>query len=106
MGSTFTRGPAARMPLCDVVPAKAGTHTPCTLDKLRRMGPGALAGTTRNVSAQPRTVLAGQSMAAQVRPPSSETKISALSPGGKSAKRSRTHNGCHDHLTPRHRPYP
>ena len=30
-----------------VVPAKAGTHTPCPLDWLRRMGPGSSAGTTK-----------------------------------------------------------
>src|ERR1700676_4467008 len=35
-----------RRPLHVVVPAKAGTHTPCPLDWLRRMGPGATAGTT------------------------------------------------------------
>ena len=29
-----------------VVPAEAGTHTPCPLDRLRRMGPGSTAGTT------------------------------------------------------------
>src|ERR1700692_4010637 len=29
-----------------VVPAKAGTHTPCPLHGLRAMGPGASAGTT------------------------------------------------------------
>src|SRR6266567_3786464 len=27
----------------EVVPAKAGTHTPCPLDRLRRMGPGSAA---------------------------------------------------------------
>ena len=31
----------------DVVPAKAGTHTLCPLDGLRRMGPGSTAGTTQ-----------------------------------------------------------
>ena len=30
-----------------VVPAKAGTHTPCPFDQLRRMGPGSSAGTNR-----------------------------------------------------------
>ena len=33
----------------DVVPAKAGTHTLCPLDRLRRMGPGSAAGTTPSV---------------------------------------------------------
>jgi hypothetical protein len=30
-----------------VVPVKAGTHTPCPLDWLRRMGPGSLSAFTR-----------------------------------------------------------
>jgi hypothetical protein len=41
------------MPLHDVVPAKAGTHTPCPLDWLRSMGPGALAGTTQSLMVSP-----------------------------------------------------
>ena len=38
-----------------VVPAKAGTHTPCPIDKLLSMGPGSRlrsAGTTENYSAK------------------------------------------------------
>src|SRR5438445_13224865 len=34
----------------DVVPAEAGTHTPCPLDQLRGMGPGSTAGTTQKIA--------------------------------------------------------
>jgi cytoskeletal protein CcmA (bactofilin family) len=36
-----------------VVPAKAGTHTPCPLGRLRRMGPGSSAGTTETETCHP-----------------------------------------------------
>src|ERR1700676_718665 len=32
-----------------VVPAKAGTHTPCPIERKRRMGPGSSGGTTQRV---------------------------------------------------------
>src|SRR4029077_11138739 len=37
------------MPSPAVVPAKAGTHKPCPLVPLRRMGPGSAAGTTKSL---------------------------------------------------------
>src|SRR5260370_27857462 len=39
-----------RMASQRVVPAQAGTHTPCSLDRLRGMGPGSAAGTTQKFS--------------------------------------------------------
>src|SRR6266700_477692 len=44
-------------PSLNVVPAKAGTHTPCALDMLRRMGPGSAAGTTPGKSIRPHRAL-------------------------------------------------
>src|SRR6266436_3590273 len=43
----FCRKVIDPQPLARSSPRKAGTHTPCPLDGLRRMGPGSTAGTTQ-----------------------------------------------------------
>src|SRR6266852_9960807 len=45
-GSWRRGGSDFEEPHHDVVPAKAGTHTPCPIERTRRMGPGSSAGTT------------------------------------------------------------